>query len=287
MLAVWPLSTMRPFCIHCRRVLALAATAVWVTLVVIYCSKGVKRVHDDWRDPILSPFIALVVIVPTLLAGGLCDATLSVGRVLVAVLSSIIIAVGGWPTVDRERPLRRVHPSGLFAANRDRGSRGFHCGLRSPPSPAGRGLVRGWNGELAADRLHHSEPTLHPTPRRPALTPALVLEAGPPMVAGVAYKALHGGSIDLMATVQVRLASIYRRFSFPPPSGRLRSPPPRSAWPGFNGSKQPDRPGSRPIRRSCLESSPLSSSALPLDPWWHWLTSILSCGCSGVGQTNG
>jgi tellurite resistance protein len=61
----------------------------------------------------------------------------------------------------------------------------------------------------------------------PSLTPTLALEAGPPMVAGVAYHSLHGGSIDtlaaalggyaiLMVLLQLRLASIYRGLSFSP-----------------------------------------------------------------------
>jgi hypothetical protein len=77
------------------RVLGLIATSVWVTLLVIYLSKGTAGVHEDWRNPILSPFMALVVIVPTLLAGMLCGVALSGGRVLVVVLSSLTIAVGG------------------------------------------------------------------------------------------------------------------------------------------------------------------------------------------------
>jgi tellurite resistance protein len=80
------------------RVLALVATSVWLILMVIYFSKGAKHVHEDWRHPIFSPFLALVAIVPTLLAGELCAVALSVGRVLVAVLSSLAVAVGGWST---------------------------------------------------------------------------------------------------------------------------------------------------------------------------------------------
>ena len=80
------------------RALALVATAVWAILLVVYFSKGLKRVREDWRNPIVSPFLALVVIVPTLLAGALSTIELPVGRVLVAVLSSITIAVGGWST---------------------------------------------------------------------------------------------------------------------------------------------------------------------------------------------
>ena len=64
-------------------------------------------------------------------------------------------------------------------------------------------------------------------PVPPGLTPTLALEAGPPMVAGVAYHALHGGTIDtfaaalggyaiLMVLVQLRLVGTYTHLSFSP-----------------------------------------------------------------------
>jgi tellurite resistance protein len=40
------------------RVLLLAAAAVWCALLVIYFSKGWRGVQEDWRNPILSPFLA-------------------------------------------------------------------------------------------------------------------------------------------------------------------------------------------------------------------------------------
>ena len=65
------------------RVLLLAAAPIWDALLVTYFSKGWKGAQKDWSDPVLSPFLALVLIVPTLLAGELCAVNLGVGRILV------------------------------------------------------------------------------------------------------------------------------------------------------------------------------------------------------------
>ena len=65
------------------RVLLLAAAPIWDALLVTYFSKGWKGAQKDWSDPVLSPFLALVLIVPTLLAGELCPVNLGVGRILV------------------------------------------------------------------------------------------------------------------------------------------------------------------------------------------------------------
>jgi tellurite resistance protein len=80
------------------RVMELVAAVIWLALLLLYLSKGAKRLVDDWHSQLFSPFIALAAIVPTLLAGGLCDVNLPVGRVFVIVTSSITIAIGGWLT---------------------------------------------------------------------------------------------------------------------------------------------------------------------------------------------
>jgi tellurite resistance protein len=211
------------------RVLALIAALVWLTLVATYSSKGVKRVREDWRNPILSPFLALIVIVPTLLAGVLCDVTLLGGRVLVAVLSSTAIAIGGWSTgqwIVNELYDECMHPGYLLPT-----ATGGLVGSIAASEAHFHLLAEAWFGvgmvswlligSIILNRLF-IRPALSP-----ALTPTLALEAGPPMVAGVAYNALHGGSIDgfasalggyaiLMAVAQLRLAPIYFRLSFTP-----------------------------------------------------------------------
>ncbi len=209
------------------RGLTILAAIVWLTLAMIYFSKGLKSVQEDWRNPIFSPFLALVVIVPTLLAGQLCAVELLPGRILVAVFSTMTIAFGGWST-------------GQWVIN-DLYDECMHPGYLLPTATGG------FVGSIAASEAH-----LHPLagmwfgvgmiswllvasivlnrlfirPRlSPALTPTLALEAGPPMVAGVAYFELHGASVDtfaaalggyaiLMVVLQLRLAPLYARLSF-------------------------------------------------------------------------
>ena len=211
------------------RVLALLAASVWGALLVIYFSKGARRVQEDWRNPILSPFLSLVVIVPTLLAGVLCDVDLPLGRVLVAVFSSVTVFVGGCS-------------SGQWIIN-DLYDECMHPGYLLPTATAGlvgsiaaseahlRVLAEAWFGVGMVSWLLVASIVLNRLFIRPNLPPALMptiaLEAGPPLVAGVAYRALHGGSIDafaaglggyaiLMVILQLRLAPVYLRLGFTP-----------------------------------------------------------------------
>jgi tellurite resistance protein len=209
------------------RGLSLVATSVWLILMVIYFSKGAKQVHEDWRHPIFSPFLALVVIVPTLLAGELCAVALPVGRVLVAVLSSLAVAVGGWSTgqwVINDLYDECMHPGYLLPT-----ATGGFVGSIAASEAHLHLLAEAWFGVGMISWLLVASIILNRLfirPRLPAgLTPTLALEAGPPMVAGVAYHALHGGPIDtfaaalggyaiLMVLLQLRLASIYIGLSF-------------------------------------------------------------------------
>jgi tellurite resistance protein len=211
------------------RVFAVVATSAWLILMVIYFSKGVERVHEDWRDPIFSPFLALVVIVPTLLAGELCSVTPSVGRILVAVLSSLAVTVGGWSTgqwIINDLYDECMHPGYLLPT-----ATGGFVGSIAASEAHLRLLAEAWFGVGMISWLLVASIILNRLfirPRLPpSLTPTLALEAGPPMVAGVAYHALHGGPIDtlaaalggyaiLMVLLQLRLASIYRSLSFTP-----------------------------------------------------------------------
>ncbi len=209
------------------RVLALVAGTVWAILLAIYLSKGVKQVQQDWRNPFLSPFLALVVIVPTLLAGALCAVELPVGRILVAVLSSVAIAVGGWSTgqwIINDLYDDCMHPGYLLPT----ATGGFVGSIAASDAHLPL-LAAAWFGvgmiswllvaSIILNRLF-IRPRLSPT-----LTPTLALEAGPPMVAGFAYHALHRGSVDtfaaalggyaiLMVILQIRLAPMYARLSF-------------------------------------------------------------------------
>jgi tellurite resistance protein len=211
------------------RVLAVLAGAVWATLMLLYFSKGPKRVQDDWRNPILSPFLALVVLVPTLLAAQLYAVIPLAGRILVVVLSSMAVAVGGWSTgqwVINDLYDECMHPGYLLPT-----ATGGLVGSVSASDAHMHLLATAWFGVGMISWLLIGSIVLNRLfirPRLPpALTPTLALEAGPPMVAGVAYFQLHGASVDtfeaalggyaiMMVLLQLRLASIYVKLSFSP-----------------------------------------------------------------------
>jgi tellurite resistance protein len=211
------------------RGLSLLAAAVWATLMVIYFSKGPRSVQSDWQDPIVSPFLALVFIVPSLLAGELCAVALPVGRVLVIAFSSMAIALGGWSTgqwVINDLNDDCMHPGYLLPT-----ATGGLVGSVAASEAGLHLLAATWFGVGLISWLLVASIVLNRLFIRPrlsnALTPTLALEAGPPMIAGVAYHELHKGSIDtvaavfggyaiLMLVLQLRLASLYVRLSFTP-----------------------------------------------------------------------
>ena len=77
--------------------LALAAS-VWLLLVVCLIARSPRQVAADISDSVLSPFLALVFIVPIVIAGGIAtDApSLAKGLFIAAVIPAALI--GGWLT---------------------------------------------------------------------------------------------------------------------------------------------------------------------------------------------
>ena len=211
------------------RVMELVAGVVWLALVLLYLSKGANRLVDDWRNQLFSPFIALAAIVPTLLAGGLCDVNLAVGRVFVIVTSSITIAIGGWLTgqwILNEIEDESIHPGYLLPT-----ATGGLVGSLSAAEAHIPLLAEAWfgigifcyvlTGSVILNRLILRSRII------PGLTPIIALEVGPPAVAGVAYQAIHPGPVDtfgaalagfsiLMILVQLRLIPMYRKLYFGP-----------------------------------------------------------------------
>ena len=211
------------------RVMELVAAVIWLALLVLYLSKGAKRLVDDWRSQLFSPFIALAAIVPTLLAGGLCDVNLSVGRVFVIVTSSITIAIGGWLTgqwILNEIEDESIHPGYLLPT-----ATGGLVGSLSAAEAHIPLLAEAWfgigmfcyvlTGSVILNRLFLRSRIIA------GLTPIIALEVGPPAVAGVAYQAIHPGPVDafgaalagfsiLMILVQLRLVPLNRQLSLSP-----------------------------------------------------------------------
>jgi Voltage-dependent anion channel len=107
-----------------------------------------------------------------------------------------------------------------------------------------------------------------------ALVPTMAIELGIPAVAGLAYFALAGQTVSvvasalggyavLMALVQVRMIPIYGRLPSRPDSGPLPSPTPQPPATCSCGSRSPSRPAPPALRSRLSPCSPPSSRGLP------------------------
>jgi tellurite resistance protein len=150
------------------------------------------------------------------LAGELASVDLSVGRVLVAILTAFAVALGGWST-------------GQWIIN-DLNDECMHPGYLLPTATGGlvssiaaseahlHLLAKAWFGVGIISWLLVASIVLNRLFVRPRLPPALVptlaLEAGPPMVAGVAYHAIHPESVDAFAAALGGYAILRSRFNF-------------------------------------------------------------------------
>ena len=208
----------------------LAASAVvWVVLVTLYLQQGVRRILADLRDPVLSPFTSLAVITPAIPAVALAQANLTAGRVVVSVFVVATVVLGGWLTgqwIVGEIDQTATHP-GYFLPTVAGGLVTSYAAAEVQLKTVaeamfGIGLLC-WLllGSLVLNRLFFSRAL------PPALMPTLAIELAPPAVAGLAWFAINGGSIDLvarvlggyavlMAVVQLRFLPLYRRLPFSP-----------------------------------------------------------------------
>jgi tellurite resistance protein len=208
----------------------LAASAVvWVVLVTLYLQQGVRRILADLRDPVLSPFTSLAVITPAIPAVALAQANLTAGRVVVSVFVVATVVLGGWLTgqwIVGEIDQTAAHP-GYFLPTVAGGLVTSYAAAEVQLKTVaeamfGIGLLC-WLllGSLVLNRLFFSRAL------PPALMPTLAIELAPPAVAGLAWFAINGGSIDLvarvlggyavlMALVQLRFLPVYRQLHFSP-----------------------------------------------------------------------
>ena len=209
--------------------LYILAGCVWLVLVVGYVAQGPRRILADLRDPVLGPFVSAAAIAPMILAAGLGTVALTAGRVLVIVFLAITVALGGWLTgqwIAGDLDQDSAHPGyflptvagGLVGAD---AAAEVHLQALAEAS-FGIGIVC-WLviGSVIANRLffRRSLP--------PPLVPTLAIELAPPVVAGVAYFALTGGTVNifatalagyavLMAVTQLRFVPLYAKLRFSP-----------------------------------------------------------------------
>jgi tellurite resistance protein len=210
-------------------VILAAAALLWLLLIVAYLAQGRPRILADLRDPVLSPFTSLAVITPMIPGAALAEANLTAGRVVVIVFAAATIALGGfltgqWIVGDLDQGV--AHP-GYFLPTVAGGLVASYAAAEVQLHSLAEGLfgigVLCWLllGSLVLNRLFFTR--MLPPP----LVPTLAIELAPPAVAGVAWFAMNGGTIDLparvlggyavlMALVQLRFLPVYRRLHFSP-----------------------------------------------------------------------
>lgn len=207
--------------------LDILSAAIWVMLVGLYFSQGATRLLADLRDDVVSPFVSLIVITPMLLGAGLSEYAFDAGRAIVAVFLALTVLFGGWVTgqwIVSEIDQDKMHPGyflptvagGLVAAYAA-AVVGMHA---IAEAVFGLGIACWFLlGSLILNRLF-VRPTL-----AAAHIPTLAIEVAPPAVAGIAYFAINGGTVDLVATglagytvlmalVQLRLIPLYVKQHF-------------------------------------------------------------------------
>jgi len=211
--------------------LNILGAALWLVLVGAYLAQGPRIVLADLRDPVLSPFVSASALTAMLLAAALARGAPAAGRVLVVVSLTVTIAIGGWLTgewMSGGIEPDSVHP-GYFLPTAAGGLIGASAAAQvhlHALAAASFGIgVLCWVmlGSVILNRLV----TRRALPS--ALVPTMAIELGIPAVAGLAYFAVAGRAVSLvacalggytilMAVVQVRLIPVYRRLSFTPGS---------------------------------------------------------------------
>jgi len=204
----------------------LLAAAVWLVVVAAYAAQGPRRMLADLRDPVLNPFSSLAAIIPMILGAALAAYSFTAGRILVAIFLALTIALAGWLNgqwLTGGLKTDALHPGyylpgvagGLVGAG---AAAQVHLHAVAEAS-FGIGII----GYLLLASLLHTRLTVLLLP--PPLVPTLAIELAAPAVAGVAYFALSGETVDfvavalggyavLMAIAQLRFIPLYTRLSF-------------------------------------------------------------------------
>ncbi len=203
--------------------------ALWLVLVGAYVAQGPRVILADLRDPVLSPFVSASVITAMLLSAALARDAFAAGRVLVIVCLAMTIALGGWLT--GQWMTGGIDPDSLHAGYFLPTAAGGLIGADAAAQVHLHALAQASFGIGVISWILLGSTILNRLFTRPALPSALVptmaIELGIPAVAGSAYFALAGQTVNfvacmlggyavLMALVQLRLIPIYRRLSFTP-----------------------------------------------------------------------
>jgi tellurite resistance protein len=211
---------------------AIDILAAVVLLVVgwLYAAQGPRRMLADARDPVQAPFLAVPAITAMMLAAALASVSFAAGRVLVVIFLAVTIAAAGWlggQWIASDLDRTSVHP-GYYLPSVAGGLVGAitlsQVHLHGLAEAAfGLGILS-WVllGSVVLGRLI----TAKSLPA--ALQPVTAIEVAPAALAGVAWFALAagrgitviasaiGGYLVLMALIQLRLISVYRKLRFTP-----------------------------------------------------------------------
>lgn len=184
-----------------------AAALVWVVVLVRYLRHALVRrdtVRADLTDTVASPFTSVTVIVPMLLAAqGVFPIAPVAGRVLTDVFLVLTVLLGSWLTSQwmyGPLDLDRFHPgyllptvAGGMLASAAASEVGEH---QIAVAAFGIGLVCWLSlGSVVVARLMFRPPL--PVP----LMPTLAIEIAPAATASIAWFALNGDKIDVVAAV--------------------------------------------------------------------------------------
>jgi tellurite resistance protein len=209
--------------------LYVLGAVLWLVLAGAYLVRGPRIILADLRDPVLSPFVSASALTPMILSAALAKDAFTAGRVLVIVFLAVTIGLGGWLTgqwmTGGIKP-DSLHP-GYFLPTAAGGLIGADAAAQVhlhalAGASFGIGIIS-W--VLLSPMILNRMLTRPPLPN--ALVPTMAIELGIAGVAGSAYFAAAGQTVNLvacvlggyavlMALVQIRLIPVYRRLSFTP-----------------------------------------------------------------------
>jgi tellurite resistance protein len=184
-----------------------AAALVWVVVLVRYLRYALAHrgtVRADLTDTVASPFTSVTMIVPMLLAAqGVFPIAPVAGRVLTDVFLALTVLLGSWLTSQwmyGPLDLNRFHPgyllptvAGGMLASAAASEVGEH---QIAIAAFGIGLVCWLSlGSVVVARLMFQPPL--PVP----LMPTLAIEIAPAATGSIAWFALNGDKVDVVAAV--------------------------------------------------------------------------------------
>jgi tellurite resistance protein len=207
----------------------IVGAVIWLITLASYLANvaAQRRWKTELSDPTFGPFTSLIVIVPMLLGTRLAQQARGAGEVVFWCSVVLVVLAGGWMTGDwivDDGHLQRWHP-------------GYYL-----PTAAGGLLAGGASAALGFSTLSHvlfgigitsfvllgsiiQLRLFNAPPLPPPLLPTIAIDVAPPVVAGSAWFAINGGTVDtpaailaglavLLLLVQARLIPLYRRAPF-------------------------------------------------------------------------